>query len=122
STTIINCEGSVRDPHRAFILHSGETRAAIIAGITITGAHAGDSVYERELLPGIGAAGGAVLCVDAGPTIVNCVLRGNACESDGGALASLTSSSARSSGGPLLVNCVLTGNRAAGRGGAIFTA
>ncbi len=116
ASTVIDCQGSPAQPHRAFVLHSGETRSSVIAGLTITGALSGDGVYERELVPGAGAAGGAVLCVDASPSIVNCVLRRNVSGADGGAVASL------GAGGPMLVNCVLSGNAATGRGGAVYAA
>lgn len=35
--TIIDCQGTVEEPHRAFILKSGEDSSTTIEGLTITG-------------------------------------------------------------------------------------
>jgi hypothetical protein len=64
---ILDCGGSATEPHRAFRFHNGETSAAEVTGLTITGGH-----VEQE------PWGGAMLCeLQAAPTIRSCVFRGN---------------------------------------------
>jgi len=60
---IIDCEGSGSDRHRGFFLHGGESRDAVIDGVTVSNG------YHYE-------ASGAYLW-DASPTMHNCVLQGN---------------------------------------------
>lgn len=112
AATVIDCGGA---GHRGFLLHSGETERTVIAGLTITNASAANGWYETDLVPGVGSAGGAILCVGASPTVVNCVLRGNAAGTDGGGVACVGGSS------PLLANCIVTGNAAPGSGGGVFS-
>jgi len=69
---ILDCEGSVEAPHRAFRLHSREGPGTHIEGLVIVGGWA-----ER---------GGAIHCENADPTFVRCTLAGNAATAAGGGL------------------------------------
>lgn len=77
---IINCQGSVLDPHRGFDFGNGETRAAVLDGVTVANGY----VYYDN--------GGAISCLDSSPSIVNCVFAndtvsigsGAGCYSSGG--------------------------------------
>ena len=66
STCIIACQGSYWEPHRGFIFQSGETSAAVVQGLTITG---GFAPFEPD------PNGGGILCTlesGSSPTIRNC--------------------------------------------------
>lgn len=115
AATIIDCQGSAADPHRAFLFHSGETPETILAGVTVTGGYAATIPHETQLLGFNATSGGAVLAVGASPTLVQCVFRANLATGDGGALAAMSGAD------PQCINCVITGNRAAG-GGAVAVA
>ena len=63
---------------RAFDFHSHETHATVVSGLTIqNGRFPGPYAKETQ--------GGAIRCIDASPTIVNCLLRDN-CGEFGGAM------------------------------------
>ncbi|MCF7954167.1 MAG: right-handed parallel beta-helix repeat-containing protein [Phycisphaerae bacterium] len=100
--TIIDCQGSMADPHRAFYFHSEETKATIVDGFTITGGY-------------MTGNGGAIYCNIGSPTIKNCVLKNNVAwgpDKAGGAIGCYNSS-------PTIMNCQITDNRAAAYGGGI---
>ena len=102
ATTIIDCQGSMDDPHRAFYFHSEETEASIVDGFTITNGFVTDN-------------GGAIYCNIGSPIIRNCVLTNNSAEGPdkaGGAIACYNSS-------PTIINCQMIDNRAAAYGGGI---
>ncbi len=61
-TTIIDCEGSSTEIHRAFYIHLGEDTTTVINGFKII--HA----YEK---------GGAIQCDASSPIIQNCYITGN---------------------------------------------
>ena len=66
-TCILECGGSATEPHRAFRFHNGETSAAEVTGLTITGGYIEEEPW-----------GGAMLCeLNASPSIRSCVFRGN---------------------------------------------
>ncbi len=66
-TCILDCQGSVAEPHRGFHFRSGEGTGSVLDGVTITGGWAGD-----------GARGAGIRCENAsGPIISNCVLSQN---------------------------------------------
>lgn len=94
--TIIDCERA----GRGFYLHEGETRAARIEGLTIRNGYR----YEYP------AAGGAILCFQASPTIANCRLLWNESRMEGGALALLIFDG-------VVEECIVAGNYAAGATG-----
>ena len=82
-TCIIDCE----EDGRGFYFHSGETRTAVVDGLTITNG----LVVEDN--------GGGICCVGSGPTIINCVLSANDAEQgSGGGIHS-------EGGSPLIKDC-----------------
>lgn len=66
----IDAGGSLSEPHRAFRLDDGETQAARIDGITITGG------YTTGPFPEVGGAG-ILITTNTSPTIANCIFDGN---------------------------------------------
>jgi len=94
--TVVDCNGSELDPHRAFSFTSGEDVDTVINGLTITGGYAGD--------------GGAVFIVWSQPDLRNCVFRGNRAGS-GGAIDLYWSD-------PSIISCRFSDNRG-GSGGAL---
>ena len=99
AATIIDCNGTEADPHRAFYFDSHEDTNAVLAGLTITNGYAVES-------------GGAIKILRAGPTISYCTITDCFVGGDGGAISSVYSE-------PVIINCTFTGNSAAGYGGGI---
>jgi hypothetical protein len=97
---VIDCEAS----GRGFYFHTGESAAATVLGITITNGAPSESSPH-------GANGGAVCCVDgSNPTLINCVLSGNApigWNPRGGGLYCYN-------GSPTLSGCVISANSHSG--------
>jgi hypothetical protein len=86
-TCIIDCQGSETEPHRAFSFTQGETRAAVLQGLTIL--H-GQASYSD---------GGALLCGSSSPTIRDCIFASDQTFSgSGGGLYS-------TGGSPLVERC-----------------
>jgi predicted outer membrane repeat protein len=128
AATVIDCEGSAASPRRAFFIRGNEGPDSVIAGLTIVN--------------GYMTCGGAIRC-DSGcrPTIRDCVFRGNATISNGGAIYncggaapqivrcqffenSTTWGGAISSEGDsnaTITACVFLGNTATERGGAVHS-
>ena len=84
-TTVIDCQGSVSDPHYGIFFHSGEDAAAIVDGFTITNAY-------NDF--------GAVRCSTSAPIIINCIISGN---NPSGVYASNGSN-------PQIIRCTLSDN------------
>jgi len=63
---IIDCNGTLGEPHRAFIFYSGEGNDSVLRGFTITGGH-----------PGYLEFGAGVRCFYSNPMVANCVFRDN---------------------------------------------
>jgi len=107
-TCIIDCQGSELDPHRGFYFHSGETPAAVIAGLTVTGG------YVDSSSP-VGPGGGGINCVYSSPTLSNCTIVANT--------ASGSTAAARGGGihfyeaDATLIQCRIGGNTAFTGGG-----
>ncbi len=99
--TTIRMSDAPSDPNAASVVvfTSGETSAAILEGLTITG--------------GKSHGGGGVHCGISGPTLINCVISGNSASEVGGGVYC--------SGypAPTLTNCVIRGN-AANHGGGVY--
>jgi hypothetical protein len=112
AATIIDCQyvapppggGGVRiragdvSVYRAFVFQSGEGPDARVEGLTIINA-------------GVAESGGAILCRQASPRIVQCVFRGSQCSQRGGAVSI-------EDGSPRIEQCLFEQNRA-NEGGAI---
>lgn len=95
---IINCGGTASIPHGAFRFHSGETTAASVEGITVTGG------YNTEEF------GGTIEISNASsPAFVDCIFTGNVAD-DGGGIGCYEASC------PTFTNCQFLDND--GRGGA----
>ncbi len=110
ATCIIACQGYEGNSHRGFIFQSGESSAAQIRGITITGGWVDDGTYD----PNIAGGGGAVLCSNnSSPTFINCRLTNNTSLHHGGGLAAIQAS-------PTLTNCRLDNNLSGYNGGGAF--
>ena len=92
---IIDCGGA--GPGVAF--HRGERASSVLSGFTIINAN--------------GTDGGAIFCLNASPTIVNCLLRNNAAQRGAG-LFSIDAS-------PAVTNCTIVNNTASVAGGGIFS-
>jgi len=86
AATIIDCEGTAEDPHRAFIFQNFEDANSILDGFTIlngyvsVGADAPDPSGNGA--DGEDSMGGAINCTGASPIIRNCII--NNCVAEGG--------------------------------------
>lgn len=63
ASTIINCQGTEFNQHRAFYFHTGEGAESVLAGFTIKNGNA--------------LCGGGIYCVNSSPTILNCTFSDN---------------------------------------------
>jgi hypothetical protein len=143
---IIDCEGSVAEPHRAFRFHTGETRASVVRGITIENGHTPDEGgavrCERKTAPTfrnvnfVANDSRAVFATVASPWFDRCYFANN----PGGAITCSDSSSMKvtwtgfnnnqvqGSGGAVevfisaveLVDCQFSGNGASVDGGSVY--
>jgi hypothetical protein len=106
---IIDCQGSISNPHRGFTFHSGEGPNSVLAGVTITN---GYHYY-----------GGGIYCVESSPRITNCVISDNVAPASsgfpggfytpGGGIYCRDSSTTIS-------NCIISGNQATATGGGVY--
>jgi hypothetical protein len=111
ATCIIDCNGTQEQPHRGFYFHSGEDANSTIIGLTIT--------------KGYADIGGGILCNDASPSIVGCVITLNSARthdnSEGGRGGGIYCDKAS----PSVIDCLITHNIAfeafgGGYGGGIY--
>ncbi|MFO7907651.1 MAG: right-handed parallel beta-helix repeat-containing protein, partial [Pirellulaceae bacterium] len=95
--TVIDCQASANDHHRAFWIHQGENADTVIAGLKITGGHArdGGALYLNGVNPTIeknlfvnnhAESGGAIRVVNSTVTIAKTFFIGNSASRDGGAI------------------------------------
>ena len=84
----------------AFFFRDGEPASAVVEGFTITG--------------GVAPNGGAMYFHSSGPTVRNCVIRGNRASGAGGGLFCSTNSF------PTIINCVIDGNTSTRQGGGVY--
>jgi len=96
---VVRVDASAAQPARGFACDSGEGRATVIDGFTITGGYAD--------------YGGGIACDGSSPSILNCVVRGNTAAVSGGGI------SCSNGAAPLTRNCVIEGNAAGFAGGGI---
>lgn len=97
ATTIIDCQSTLMDKHRAFYFNSGEDANSILEGFTIINGYQND--------------GGAIFC-ESSPTIKNCMFRNNTALARGGAIYCSASQ-------PRIINCTFAANSSWNIGGAL---
>jgi hypothetical protein len=136
ATTIIDAQGSLEDPHRGFVFADGETETSILDGFTVRNGHTLSGAVADQF------NGGAVLCTNGSwPTIRNCVFENNWCGCWGGAIhggwfsegpiqiinCTMKGNYSNDDGGAVftigaslsLINCLIVGNEAATEGGGV---
>ena len=96
SHTIIDCEGA----GRGFYFHSGETRNAVVEGITIR-----NGVSAEE-------PGGGILCQSSSPTIRHCLIVSNQVSSSSWSSDATGGGIGCVYGAPLITNCTVAYNSA----------
>ena len=97
-TTIIDCQASQSQQHRAFLFDNGEDANSVLQGLTLTGGYIDN--------------GAAVYCNNSSPTIKNCIIKDNHAANDAGALYCFQAA-------PIITNCIFSANSAANHGGSI---
>ncbi len=107
--TVLDCQGSTPEPHRAFDITQGEGLATVISGFTITGGVA----PMQDPYPAW-PMGGGIRCLGTSPTISNCKFVNNSSENGGGGMASVNSSS------PTISDCLFSTNIAVYGAGLYF--
>lgn len=107
SATIIDCKGV----GRGFYLHSGETTAARISGLTIRGGK--PTIPNYTYLDN----GGGILIDSSNPTIDNCVLTANEAGWGGGIAVMHSNYADTSLTQPVIKGCTFSGNTAMNGGG-----
>lgn len=109
ASTVIDCQGTAADPHRAFKFISGERDDSRLLGLTITGGFAPIASID----PWLRRSGGAILLLGSSPTIDGCVFTDNRADY-GGAVGCWESSD------PALIDSTFIANTAAVDGAAIL--
>jgi len=119
----IDCEGSEDDPHTGFYIHSGESSAAQIRHLMVTGGYlaAGGGIYcgngSHPTITGIALwnnrahTGGGIFCSGSSPALVNVTMHANRASVHGAAVACADGAS------PTLSHCLLSGSP---QGEAVF--
>jgi hypothetical protein len=97
--TIIDCEGTDQDPHRGFYFHSNEVSTSVVQGFTI--------------MNGWRYSGGAILCDDSSPTILDNIMTGNIAEGGGAIMC-------RGNSYAVIVGNTITENSVSLCGGGIY--
>ena len=112
AATIINCDGTMEEPHRGFKFASGEGPNSVVAGLTITNGYGPQEPFYISTKWHWYSAGGAIFCEGSSPTIENCnIIANSATVADG--ICCLNSS-------PIISNCSVIGDPAHNIGGGIF--
>ncbi len=130
SATVIDCQGTSADTHRAFKYANGENTTSLLYGLTIRNGYQLDNggaiycyyshptfkncVFENNTATGYKKAGGAIALYNSSPTISNCRFVNNSASSYGGAV------SCRDSSSPTISNCTIINNNAGAEGGGIY--
>lgn len=128
--TIIDCAGSVDDPHRGFYFHNEETETSVIDGLSIVNGYSIDNggaiycyysspafkhcIFSGNIASGYRKAGGAIACYNSSPQIIKCSMSENYAESFGGAI------SCRDGSSPVISQCTIINNQAGDEGGGIY--
>jgi len=97
--TVIDCQGTSANRHRAFYFHTGEEANSVVQGFMIING------YQMQ--------GGAIYCSSSNPTIKNCTFAGNTAIRNGGGIYCYDSNS-------VITNCTFSANNATIRGGALY--
>jgi predicted outer membrane repeat protein len=108
--TVLDCEGSEVDPHRAFVFHSGEGDTAVVAGLTIAN---GFAPADAPCTDSGGNGGGVAICDDTGPTLRHCVFRSCRAGSGGAIYGARTN-------GLIVEACTFVDNTSLHDGGAVY--
>ncbi len=132
--TVIDCNGTIGEPHRGFEFRNGETELSILAGFTITNGTAaeGAGIYcgygssptiSNCVFTGNSAIyqmprrqigyGGGIFCQGSNPAITNCTFNGNSARNHGGGIYCQYSN-------PRMINCTFNDNSAVDYGGGIY--
>ena len=98
TTTVIDCQASSANKHRAFYFHTGEDANSVVKGLTI--------------INGYQTSGGAIWC-SSSPTIKNCTFTNNTASSFGGGIYCYDSDA-------IISNCTFSKNIALSKGGALY--
>jgi parallel beta-helix repeat protein len=124
AATVIDCQASAGDPHRAFTLSCrSDTHDAGLAGLTITGAYTAQGVVTCEVdsAPEIrhcvirDNTGSGVYCrPNSFPRIRDCRIESNVTSGNGGGICLVRDCS------PLIQRCIIRGNNAA-LGGGVYS-
>lgn len=77
--TIIDCQGTEAEPHRAFRLCNGENAANVIIGLTFMN---GYGVFEKD-----NPKGGALYISNSSPIFEECIFKNNSTPKNGGAVS-----------------------------------
>ncbi|HIJ72129.1 MAG TPA: cadherin-like domain-containing protein, partial [Planctomycetes bacterium] len=136
ASTVIDCDGSSSEPHRAFYFHSGEEPNSIVDGFNIINGYGlSDCEYQGQMR----SSGGGISCYQASPTIKNCVFKDNDCGFCGGAIHCYFSDAQiknclieenhsgdiavgiySSTGNPIISDCIIRNNIAEQSGAGIW--
>jgi hypothetical protein len=99
--TIIDCGGTIGEPHRAFKFAAYEGPDTVVEGFTVRNGYAPKERFRSFIGYSVG---GAAYCLESSPTIRNCVIE-DVQASSGGALMAV-------GGSPTLIDCVIRRARA----------
>jgi len=125
---VVDCEGSLDNPHHGFHFRSREDANSVLQGFTITnGAYPyGGGIHCYESSPTIAGntitgnlafdyryGGGGIYCPFSSPTIVGNTITGNTTVSVGGGIGCYK-------GSPIITGNTITGNTAEVNGGGIW--
>lgn len=128
--TVIDCQATEADPHRAFVFDQGEDPNAMLYGLTIRNGYVNDNggavycyyssptfkncVFENNTAAGYKKAGGAIALYNSSPQIINCRVEGNTSGYYGGGI------SCRDGSSPVISDCQILDNTAGVEGGGIY--
>ena len=131
AATVIDCQGSIEQPRRAFIFDGGEGPGAVLNGLTIRNGFPRDNggaiycyysnptikncVFENNTATGYRKAGGAIALYNSSPRILGCRFQNNSASSYGGGI------SCRDSSSPWISDCEILDNTAGTEGGGIYS-
>jgi hypothetical protein len=96
-STIIDCEGTAEQPHRAFSFINSEIETSVVEGFTIQN--------------GYSQIGGGIYCLNSSPSIKSCIIKNNTSTEDGGGIVCSNAQ---------IIMCEISQNISGNRGGGIF--